>query len=59
MAIEDANASAVPDYEDAVQLSCAICEECEAIVTRDRKFKLFTDIPTYTVEEYYSEVFGS
>ena len=57
MAIEDANASAVPDYEDAVQLSCAICEECEAIITRDRKFKSFTDIPAYTVEEYYSAVF--
>lgn len=58
MAIEDANYSAVPDYDDAVQLSCAICEECEAIVTSDRKFKSFTTIPTYSVEEFYQEVFG-
>ena len=58
MAIEDANASARPDFEDAVQLSCAICEECEAIVTSDRKFKSFTTIPTYSVDEFYRVVFG-
>jgi len=58
MAIEDANDSAVPDYEDAVQLSCAVCEECEAIVTSDRKFRSFTSVPTYTVEEFYMAVFG-
>lgn len=59
MAIEDANGSDVPDYEDAVQLSCAVSEECEAIVTRDHKFKSFTSIPTFTVEEFYKEVFGA
>lgn len=59
MAIEDANGSDVPDYEDAVQLSCAVSEECEAIVTSEHKFKSFTSIPTFTVEEFYKEVFGA
>ncbi|MBP5317242.1 MAG: PIN domain-containing protein [Bacteroidales bacterium] len=56
--IEKANGSTIPDYEDAVQLSCAMGEEFDCIVTRDKKFKGFTTIPTYTVEEYYQEVFG-
>ena len=55
--IEEANSSSVPDYEDAIQLSCAMCEECDSIVTSDKKFKSFTTKPTYTVEEYYRSVF--
>ena len=55
--IEDANDSSISDYEDAVQLSCATCDDCDCIVTRDKKFKSFTTIPTYTVEEYYRAVF--
>ncbi len=55
--IEEANDSQLPDYEDSVQLSCATCEDCDCIVTRDKKFKSFTNIPTYTVEEYYRAIF--
>ena len=56
--IAAANDSTVPDYEDSVQLSCALSEDCEAIVTRDKKFKGYTAVSTYTVEEFYRAVFG-
>ena len=55
--ILSANDSPVPDYEDAAQLSCAQRNGCEMIVTRDKKFKGYTSVPTMTVRECYHKLF--
>ena len=57
--IDFANRSSIPDYEDAVQLSCALRSDCGLIVTGDKKFHGYTDLPVYTVSEFFVALFGS
>lgn len=55
--IETANQSSIPDYEDAVQISCAKNYGCNMIISGDRDFHKYTDIPVYTVPELFSKIF--
>lgn len=57
--IEAANHGDIPDYEDAVQLSCALNSGCDAIITNDRKFKDYLKLPCYTPKEFYLLLFGT
>ena len=50
--------SGIADFEDAVQLSCAIRNGCDVIVTRDQKFKGFTDISTFTPSQLFDLLFS-
>ena len=55
--IESANKSNIPDYEDAVQLSCATRLGCRQIISRDGKYKGYTRIPVSSVDEFYNNLF--
>ena len=52
-----ANRSDIPDYEDAAQLACAERSGSDYILTRDRKYLGFTDIPVYSPHEFYAKLF--
>ena len=56
--IEWANRSEIDDYEDAVQLSCALRSGCDVIVTSDKKYRNYTDIALYDPFELYSLLFS-
>ena len=50
-AIIQALSSAKVDYEDAVQIECALLEGADYIVTRDRKGYKDTLVPSVTAEQ--------
>ena len=57
ISISDACRSGNPDFEDAMQLSCAEMEFCHAIITRNKKhFEPYTDIPVFTPEEFLGKI---
>ena len=42
-----------PDYEDAIQMSCADLEGCDCIITHDSKhFRTYCQLPAYTAAEF-------
>ena len=46
-----------PDFEDALQISCAESKDCSFIITRDKKhFGAYTDIPVYTPKEFITKL---
>lgn len=46
-----------PDFEDAMQISCATHGWCDAIVTNNKKhFEPYTDIPVFTPEEFLAKI---
>lgn len=47
--LESAFTSGIPDFEDAVQISCAIAEGLEAIVTRDTQGFASSTLPVLSV----------
>ncbi|MBL1174199.1 PIN domain-containing protein [Pantanalinema sp. GBBB05] len=53
--LESAFASAIPDFEDAVQIACAIAQGLDAIVTRDATFSSML-ISVLTVEEVLQQL---
>ena len=57
--IETANHGDLEDYEDAVQLSCAIRNGCDALITNDRKLLESTQISCYTPKDFYRHLFGT
>lgn len=57
MALYDALESTCPDFEDALQISCAESGDCNYIVTRNKKhFGAYTDIPVYTPKEFIAKL---
>ena len=47
-----ATKSDCPDFEDALQISCAQKQPCIALVTSNKKhFEPYTDMPVYTPDE--------
>ena len=56
--IETANHGDLEDYEDAVQLSCAIRHGCDALITNDRKLLGTAQISCYTPKDFYVYLFG-
>ena len=48
--LESAFASGLTDFEDAVQIACAVAQELDAVVSRDTDFSS-TLISVFTVEE--------
>ena len=49
--------SACPDFEDAMQISCAESVDCNYIITRNKKdFGAYTDIPVYTPKEFLKKI---
>lgn len=52
--IDAANESMKDDYEDAAQLACAIRSGCDVIVTSDKKYQEYTDIPSFTPQQLVS-----
>ena len=57
MCYYDALRSDNPDFEDALQISCADYGNCDVIVTRDTKhFDAYTDIPVYTPKEFLDKL---
>lgn len=52
--IDAANESMIDDYEDAAQLACAIRSGCDVIVTSDKKYQEYTDIPSFTPQQLVS-----
>lgn len=52
--ITSANASAIDDYEDAAQLACALRTGCDVIVSSDKKYQNYTDIPSFTPQQLVS-----
>lgn len=57
--IAAADNSSIRDYEDAAQISCALNNRCDAIISSDRKFKGYTQLPTYSPQEFYTLLFGT
>ena len=57
--IEAANFGAINDYEDAVQVACALRNGCDAIITNDHKFQNYSQITCYTPKEFYVHLFGT
>jgi predicted nucleic acid-binding protein len=53
--LEAAFASELTDFEDAVQIACAIAQGLDAIVTRDVNFSS-AEIPVLTVEELLQQI---
>ena len=57
MSVDEAINSGNPDFEDALQISSATDEFCDAIVTRNKKdFEPYTDIPVFTPEEFLAKL---
>ena len=57
ISISDACRSGNPDFEDAMQLSCAEKEFFHAIITRNKKhFEPYTDILVFTPEEFLGKI---
>lgn len=57
--IETANYGDMEDYEDAVQLSCALRNGCDAVITNDRKFLDSSQIICYSPKDFYVYLFGT
>ena len=57
--IEAANFGELADYEDAVQLSCAIRNGCDVLITNDRKFQNYAQITCYSPKEFFVHLFGT
>lgn len=53
-AIRDSN----DDFEDAVQIDCAIDAGCDSIISSDRKMKEKSRVPVYTPKEFCDLVFS-
>ncbi len=49
--LEAAFASGLTDFEDAVQIACAVAEELDGILTRDRQGFTSSLIPVFSVED--------
>lgn len=56
--IETANHGELEDYEDAVQIACAIRNGCDALITNDRKLLGSTHISCYSPKDFYVYLFG-
>lgn len=57
--VEEALNSPMVDFEDAAQIACAKRNGCNIILSSDRKFKDYTEIPVYTPEEFVARVTGA
>ena len=57
--VEEALNSPMVDFEDAAQIACAQRNGCNIILSSDRKFKDYTEIPVYTPEEFVARVTGA
>lgn len=53
--LESAFVSGLPDFEDAVQIACAIAQGLDAITTRDADFSSVL-LPVLTVEEILQQL---
>ena len=49
--------SDIADFEDAAQIGCAGEAECDVIISSDKKWKQYTDIPIYTPKEFCEFIF--
>ena len=48
--------STCPDFEDAMQISCADLGDCDCIITNNtRHFRGFAPMPVFTPEEFLAE----
>jgi len=54
--LEDAFASSLTDFEDAVQLACAIAENLDAIITRDADDFAGATLPIWSVPELFTHL---
>ncbi len=55
--LSNALKSSCPDFEDALQISCAEEGLCDIIVTGNKKhFAAYTDIPVYTPKEFLDKL---
>ncbi|MBR1489690.1 MAG: PIN domain-containing protein [Bacteroidales bacterium] len=55
--IKTAIRSDIADFEDAAQLDCAGEAECDVVISSDKKWKHYTDIPIYTPKEFCELIF--
>jgi len=56
MNVYNALRSACPDFEDAMQISCADLGDCDCIITNNtRHFRGFAPMPVFTPEEFLGE----
>ncbi|MBW4571066.1 MAG: PIN domain-containing protein [Tolypothrix carrinoi HA7290-LM1] len=54
--LEAAISSSLPDFEDAVQLACAISENLNAIITRDPKGFAGATVAILSASEFVSRL---
>lgn len=55
--LSEAVSSVCPNFEDALQISCAAESNCDAIITSNKKhFDAYTDIPVYTPKEFLDKL---
>lgn len=60
MQLYKALGSLTPDFEDALQMSCAWMECCDCIITGNvQHFGTYTTIPVYTPEEFLDKADSS
>ena len=57
MDLDAANNCHIPDYEDAAQIACALNHYCDAIITSDKAFSRYTDLPVFTPKAFCDIVF--
>ncbi|GAB4469888.1 MAG: PIN domain-containing protein [Elainellaceae cyanobacterium] len=54
--LEVALGSGLADFEDAIQIACAVAEGLDAILSRDAQGFLSSPIPALSVQEYLSQL---
>lgn len=54
--LEAALGSGLADFEDAIQIACAVADGLDAILSRDAQGFLSSPIPALSVQEYLSQL---
>jgi len=49
--LESAFASGLADFEDAIQIACAVSQGVEAILTRDKQGFVSSSVPVLSIRE--------
>ncbi len=54
--LESAFGSGLSDFEDAVQIACAVSEGLDAILTRDKQGFIHSSIPVLSIDELFQRL---
>lgn len=55
--IKAALRSTIDDFEDSAQIDCAKDAECDFMISSDKKWRNYTELPVYTPKEFCDLIF--